>query len=86
MGDGWFALSAKDLYMQVRQAAGRGHSQPQGQLGLQGLPLQKVIEGAVLVVVGDEPQLRAGVPRGHVGGDEACKQKGVTKVPRRKEW
>jgi hypothetical protein len=34
------------------------------------------------MVVGDEPQLRARVPRSHVGGDEACKQKGVMAQPK----
>lgn len=36
----------------------------------------------MFVVVGDEPQLRARVPRGHVRGDEACKQKGMTAQPK----
>lgn len=36
----------------------------------------------MFVVVGDEPQLRARVPRSHVGGDEACKKKGVSAQPK----
>lgn len=75
MGDGRFALRAEDLHVQVRQAAGRGHSQPQRQAGLQRLPLQKVVERTMLVVVRDEPQLRARVAGSHVRGYKAYGQR-----------
>lgn len=71
VSDSRFALRAKDLHVEVDEAADDGGCQPQAGLHIQGCPLQVVVERAVLVVVGDEPQLGAGVPRGHIGGDEA---------------
>lgn len=77
VSDGGFALRAKDLHVEVDEAADDGGCQAQAGLHVQGCPLQVVVERAVLVVVGDEPQLGAGVPRGHIGGDEAWMGRGV---------
>lgn len=72
MGDGRFALRAVDLGVQVAEAAGGGVRQPQQRLRVQRGQLQVVVQGAVLVVVGDEEELREGAGAFDVGRDEAC--------------
>ena len=66
MCDGGLALRAEDLHVQVCQATGDGQGHAQAAGGVQGAELQVVVQGAHLVVVGDEPQLGAGVTGGHV--------------------
>lgn len=70
MGNGRLALGAEDLDVQMRQAAGYGEHDAQAADGVQRGELQVVVQRAHLVVVGDEPQLRAGVPGRHVRRDE----------------
>ena len=71
--NGRLALRAKDLHVQVGQATGNGERHPQACSGVQRAQLQVVVQGAHLVVVCDQPQLCAGVTRGHVRGNEACR-------------
>ena len=71
VGDGGFALGAVDLRVEVAEAAGGGVGQSEQGLCVQGRLLQEVVQGAVLVIMGDEPQLGAGVSRGHVRRHEA---------------
>lgn len=66
VGDGRLALRAEDLHVEVGEAAGDGQSHAQAAGGVQGAELKVVVQGAHLVEVGDEPQLGAGVPGGHV--------------------
>lgn len=71
VGNGRLALSAEDLHMEVRQAArdGKRHAEAAG--CVQGAELKVVVQGAHLMEVCDQPQLSAGVPRGHVRSYEA---------------
>lgn len=71
VSNGWFSLGPKNLHVQVDQAADDGAGQPQAALCVQHCALQVVVEGAVLVVVSDEPELGAGVPGRHIRGNEA---------------
>lgn len=71
VGDGRFALGAKDFHMEVRQPASDGERHAEAAGSIQRAELQVVVQGAHLVEVGDQPQLGAGVPGGHVGRDEA---------------
>lgn len=66
VGDGRFALGAEDFHMKMSQAAryGKRHAEAAGRV--QGAELKVVVQGAHLVEVGDQPQLGAGVPGGHV--------------------
>ena len=66
MGDRRFSLGAEDLDMEMCQAAGdgKGHAEAAGRV--KGAELKVVVQGAHLVEVSDEPELSAGVPRGHV--------------------
>lgn len=73
MGDGRFALRAVDLRVQVAEAAGGRVRQPQQRLRVQRAQPQVVVQGAVLVVVGDEEELREGAGAFDVGRDEACR-------------
>lgn len=72
VSDGRFALCAKDLRMQVTQTARRRVRQPQQRRRVQGAQLQEVVQRTVLVVVGDEEELREGTRPLDVGSDEAC--------------
>lgn len=74
VSDGRLPLGAEDLGVQVHQAAGDGGRHGQALGGLHGHPLQVVVQRAVLVVVGDEPQLGAGVTGRHVGRHEAWRE------------
>lgn len=74
MGDGRFALRAVDLGVQVTEAAGGGVRQSQQRLRVQRGQLQVVVQRAVLVVVGDEEELREGAGAFNVGRDEACRR------------
>lgn len=53
-------LSAEDLHVQVRQAAGGRQRQFDHALDGDGVTVQVVEEGAVLVIVGHQPQLGPG--------------------------
>lgn len=66
VGNSRFALSAKDLNMEMRQAAGNGERHAEAAGSIQGAELKVVVQGAHLMKVSDQPQLSAGVPRGHV--------------------
>lgn len=66
VGDGWFALCAKDLNVEMRQSASNGESHAEAAGRVQGAELKVVVQRSHLVVVRDEPQLSAGVPGGHV--------------------
>ena len=61
MGDGWLALGAEDLCVEVHQPACYRQTHLQAALRVQGAVLQHVVQRAQLVEVGDEPQLGAGV-------------------------
>lgn len=71
VGNSRFALSAKDLNMEMRQAAGNGERHAEAAGSIQGAELKVVVQGAHLMKVSDQPQLSAGVPRGHVWRYEA---------------
>lgn len=62
MGDGWFALCAEDLDVEMCQAArnGEGHAEAVG--CIKSTDLKVVVQGSHLVEVSDQPQLSAGVP------------------------
>lgn len=66
MGDGGLALRAEDLDVQVCQAAGDGQHDAQAAHRVQRGQLQVVVQRAHLMVVCDQPQLRARVPGSHV--------------------
>lgn len=71
VGDGRFALGAKDFHVEMRQPASDGERHAEAAGSIQGAELKVVVQGAHLVEVGDQPQLGAGVPGGHVGSYEA---------------
>lgn len=73
VGDGRLPLRAVDLRVQVAEAAGGGVRQPQQGRRVQRGQLQEVAQRAVLVVVGDEEELREGAGAFNVGRDEACR-------------
>lgn len=60
MCDGGFPLRAVDFRVQVAQAAGGGIRQSEQRLRVQRGELQVVVQGAVLVVIGDQEELREG--------------------------
>lgn len=66
MGDGWFALSAEDFHMKMSQPARYGERHAEAAGRVQCAELKVVVQGAHFVEVGDQPQLSAGVPGGHV--------------------
>lgn len=66
MGNGRFALSAKDLNMEMCQATCYGECHAEAAGCIKGAQLKVVIQGAHLMEVSDQPQLSTGVPRGHV--------------------
>lgn len=72
VGDGGLPLRAVDFRVQVTEAARRRIRQPQQHLRVQRAQLQVVVERAVLVVVGDEEELREGARALNVRRDEAC--------------
>lgn len=57
MSDGGFALSAKDLGVEVRQARHGGVGQPQHGFAVQSGGFEVVVQRAVLVVVCDQVEL-----------------------------
>lgn len=71
VGDGRLALRAVDLGVQVAEAAGSRVGQPQQRRGVQRVDLQEVVQGAVLMVVCDEEELREGARTFNVRCDEA---------------
>lgn len=71
VGDGRFALGAKDLHVEMRQPAGDGESHAEAAGSIQSAELEVVVQGAHLLEVSDQPQLGAGVPGGHVRSYEA---------------
>lgn len=73
VGDGRLALRAVDLRVQVAEAAGGRVGEPQQRLRVQRGQLQEVVQRAVLVVVGDEEELREGARALNVRRDEACR-------------
>lgn len=73
MGDGGLAVRAVDLRVQVAEAAGGRVGQAQQRGGVQRVGLQVVVQGAVLVVVGDEEELREGARALNVCRNEACR-------------
>lgn len=60
VSDGWFALRTIDLSMEVAQTTCCRVGQLQQSLSVQGGELQVVVQRAVLMVVGDEEELREG--------------------------
>lgn len=66
MGDCRFALCAEDLNVEMCQATGDGEGHAEAAGGIQRAELKVVIQGAHLMEVSDQPQLSAGIPRGHV--------------------
>lgn len=75
MCDGGFPLRAVDLRVQVTKSAGGRVGESQQRLRVQRGQLQEVVQRAVLVVVGDEEELREGAGAFNVGRDEACERK-----------
>lgn len=75
VGDGRFPLRAVDLGVQVAEAAGGRVGESQQGLRVQRGQLQVVVQGAALVVVCDEEELREGAGAFDVGCDEACRKK-----------
>lgn len=71
MGDGGLPVRAVDLGVQVTEAAGGRVGESQQRLRVQRGQLQVVVQRAVLVVVGDEEELREGAGAFDVGRDEA---------------
>ena len=67
VGDGQLAVVADDLGVEVDEAGRRPVRQGQQLGGGEGGALQVVVERALAVVVGDEPQLGAGAAARHVG-------------------
>lgn len=76
MRNGRLPLGAKDLDVQMREAAGYGEDDAQAADRVQRGELQVVVQRAHLVVVGDQPQLRAGVPGSHIRRDETWERGG----------
>lgn len=72
VSDGRFALSTKDLHVQMRQAAGDGQRHPEAGRGVQRAELQVVVQRTHLVIMSDEPELSAGVTRRHIRRDKTC--------------
>ena len=75
VGDGGLSLRAEDLHMEVSHAAGDGQGHAEAARRVHGALLQEVVQGAHLVEVRYQPQLRARVPRRHVRRDEACRRR-----------
>lgn len=75
MCDCRFPLCAKDLCVQVHQAARYRRRHRQALLRLHGNPLQVIVQRTVLMVMGDEPQLGAGVARSHIRRHEAWEER-----------
>lgn len=71
VGDGRLSLGAKDFHVEMRQPASDGERHAEAAGSIQGAELKVVVQGAHLVEVGDQPQLGAGVPGGHVRSYEA---------------
>lgn len=71
MSDRRLALLAEDFRVQVNQAAGDGKANCDHLVVTQVGAVQMVVERAELIVMSDEPQLRAWVPRRHVRPDVA---------------
>lgn len=53
MSNGWLALGAKDLHMQVNEPTDDRGGQTQAGLHIQHCALQVIVEGAMLMVVSD---------------------------------
>lgn len=58
VGDGRLPLRAEDLGVKVAEARDGGVGQPQHGSVVQGAGLEVVVQGAVLMAVGDQVQLR----------------------------
>lgn len=72
MGNGRLSLGAINLCVQVAQAAGSRVSQLEQRSGVQGSTLQEVVEGTILVVVGDQVELSPGACTFNVRCYETC--------------
>lgn len=75
VGNSWFFLGADNLSVEVDQATGHRQTHPQAALWVQAAVLQEIVERPELMIVGDEPQLGAGILGCHVGGYETLKSK-----------
>lgn len=75
MCNGGLALGTIDLRVQVAQTARGRVGQPQQGLGVQRGGPQIVIQGAILMVVCDEEELRKGSCALYVCCNEACREK-----------
>lgn len=62
VGDGWFALGAEDLNVEMCQATCDGERHAEAAGCVKGAELKVVIQGAHLMEVSDQPQLSTGVP------------------------
>lgn len=71
VSDGRFPLRAVNLRVQVAQAARRRERQPQQRRHVQRRHPQVVVQGAVVMVIRDQEQLREGAGAFDVGSDEA---------------
>lgn len=82
VGDGRLALGPIDLRVEVAQAAGGRVGQSQQGLGVQRRGPQVVVQGAVLVIVGDEEELRKGPCALDVRRNKACREQTTTSSSR----
>lgn len=72
VGDGRLALGAEDLGVEVAEARHRGVRQPQHGFVVQRGGFEVVVQGAVLVVVGDQVELGPGARAFDISGYETC--------------
>lgn len=66
MGNSRFALCAEDLNVEMCQATCDGECHAEATGRIKGAELKVIVQGTHLMEVSDQPQLSAGVPRGHV--------------------
>lgn len=59
MGDGWLALAAEYLSVQVEEAVDGGEGDGDEACVVEGVGSEVVMQGAAWVVVGYKPELRA---------------------------
>lgn len=75
VGDGRLPLRAEDLGVEVAETRDGGVGQPQHCSAVQGAGLEVVVQGAVLMAVGDQVELRPRACALDVGRNETCKSK-----------
>lgn len=71
MSDRRFSLLSENLRVQMNESTGDAETDSDHLVVAESCAIEMVVERAELVVVGDEPELGAGVARGHVGSNVA---------------